>query len=36
VKSQQGWGWREIAAGHDAMVSAPLVLADMLREIAGA
>ncbi|WP_151447819.1 alpha/beta fold hydrolase [Lacisediminimonas profundi] len=36
VKSQQGWGWREIAAGHDAMVSAPLVLAGMLREIAGA
>lgn len=34
VQSQQGWGWREIQAGHDAMVSAPAALASMLMEIA--
>ncbi|XSC47452.1 alpha/beta fold hydrolase [Bradyrhizobium sp. RDT10] len=36
VKSQQGWRWREIAAGHDAMVTAPDELARMLAEISQA
>ena len=30
VKAQQGWGWAEIATGHDAMVMAPEELARML------
>lgn len=30
VKRQQGWTWDEIATGHDAMVSAPVELADKL------
>ena len=30
VKAQQGWGWAEIATGHDAMVSAPDELARLL------
>ncbi len=34
VKAQADWGWREIAAGHDAMVSQPQLLARMLQEIA--
>jgi pimeloyl-ACP methyl ester carboxylesterase len=34
VKQQAGWGWREIATGHDAMVTAPGPLADMLVELA--
>jgi pimeloyl-ACP methyl ester carboxylesterase len=36
VKAQEGWRWREIATGHDAMVSAPGELARMLAGIAGA
>lgn len=35
VKAQQGWGWRDIATGHDAMITAPEELAVMLRELAG-
>jgi len=35
VKVQPDWGWREIAAGHDAMLTSPLALAAMLMEIAG-
>jgi pimeloyl-ACP methyl ester carboxylesterase len=30
VKAQQGWSWREIAAGHNAMVIAPEELTGML------
>jgi pimeloyl-ACP methyl ester carboxylesterase len=30
VKAQQGWSWREIAAGHDAMVIAPEELSRIL------
>ena len=36
LESQPGWAWREIATGHDAMVSAPAALSDLLRDIAGA
>jgi len=35
VKARPDWGWREIATGHDAMVSEPAALAAMLVEIAG-
>jgi pimeloyl-ACP methyl ester carboxylesterase len=35
VKSQPGWNWREIATGHDAMVTMPDALAQMLIGIAG-
>ena len=35
VKGEQGWEWREIATGHDAMVTMPETLARMLLEIAG-
>jgi hypothetical protein len=30
VKSQQGWNWREIASGHNAMVIAPEELTRIL------
>jgi pimeloyl-ACP methyl ester carboxylesterase len=33
VRRQPGWTWREIATGHDAMVTAPAELARMLAEI---
>ncbi len=33
VRAQPGWDWREIATGHDAMVTAPDELARMLLEI---
>src|SRR5919199_3344231 len=33
VRRQQGWQWKEIATGHDAMVTAPAELAHMLIEI---
>jgi pimeloyl-ACP methyl ester carboxylesterase len=33
VQGRPGWTWREIATGHDAMVTAPAALADMLEEI---
>lgn len=35
ARGRSGWGWREIATGHDAMVSAPAELAAMLIDIAG-
>ncbi len=35
ARARSDWGWREIATGHDAMVSAPGALAEMLVEIAG-
>jgi pimeloyl-ACP methyl ester carboxylesterase len=35
VKGKSGWIWREIATGHDAMVTEPGALARMLSEIAG-
>ena len=35
ARARPDWGWREIATGHDAMVSAPQELAGMLIEIAG-
>ena len=35
ARSQPGWGWREMATGHDAMVTAPDELADLLMELAG-
>jgi pimeloyl-ACP methyl ester carboxylesterase len=34
ARGRKGWAWREIATGHDAMVSAPEALAEMLIEIA--
>jgi pimeloyl-ACP methyl ester carboxylesterase len=34
ARARPDWGWREIATGHDAMVSAPRELADMLVEVA--
>jgi pimeloyl-ACP methyl ester carboxylesterase len=34
VKSHQDWDWREIAAGHDAMIIAPAELARLLMQIA--
>ena len=33
VKRQPGWQWREMATGHDAMVTAPTDLAQMLIDI---
>jgi hypothetical protein len=33
VKKQDKWQWREIATGHDAMVTAPIELAGMLAAI---
>ncbi len=33
VRGQPGWGWREMATGHDAMVSAPDALARLLVEL---
>ena len=35
VRSQPDWDWRELAACHNAMVSAPLALASLLMELAG-
>ncbi|MGI4952055.1 MAG: alpha/beta fold hydrolase [Janthinobacterium lividum] len=35
ARGREGWGWAEIAAGHDAMVSAPAELAELLVRIAG-
>ncbi len=35
VRAQPDWQWREIAAGHDAMVTAPDALAELLLAIAG-
>ena len=34
VRRQPGWGWREIATGHDAMVTAPKELTDLLLRFA--
>ena len=34
AREQPGWGWRELAAGHDAMVTAPAATAVLLMEIA--
>ncbi|MBX9701592.1 MAG: alpha/beta fold hydrolase [Acetobacteraceae bacterium] len=33
LRAEPGWTWREIATGHDAMVTAPEALAAMLAEI---
>jgi hypothetical protein len=33
VERQGGWGWQEIATGHDAMVTAPAELSRMLLAI---
>lgn len=33
LRGEPGWAWREIRTGHDAMVTAPAVLAAMLAEI---
>lgn len=35
AKARPEWGWKEIATGHDAMVTAPGPTADLLVEIAG-
>lgn len=35
ARGREGWGWAEIAAGHDAMVSAPALLASRLVGLAG-
>lgn len=34
ARAQEGWAWRELATGHDAMVTAPRALAELLMEIA--
>ena len=34
ARAQPGWAWREIGAGHDCMVTAPRLTADLLMEIA--
>ena len=34
VKGREGWRWQEIATGHDAMVTAPEAVADLLEELA--
>ena len=34
ARAQPGWGWRELAAGHDCMVTAPRETAALLMEIA--
>lgn len=34
ARLQPGWTWREIAAGHDCMITAPRQTADLLMEIA--
>jgi len=36
VRAQEGWGWREIATGHDPMITAPSALTTLLLDIAGA
>jgi len=33
ARQQPGWGWRELATGHDAMITAPEDLADLLVSI---
>jgi hypothetical protein len=33
LKRRRGWQWQEIATGHDAMVTAPAELAQMLANI---
>ena len=33
VQAQPGWHWRNLAAGHDAMVTAPNLLANLLLEL---
>lgn len=35
LRAREDWAWREIAGGHDAMVTSPAALADMLLDIAG-
>ena len=34
ARAQAGWAWRDLAAGHDAMVTAPELTAALLMEIA--
>lgn len=34
ARVQPGWAWRELATGHDAMVTAPRATAELLMEIA--
>ncbi len=36
IHGQPDWDWRELAAGHDAMVTAPAALAQLLCDCAGA
>jgi hypothetical protein len=36
VRAQAGWEWLEIATGHDAMVTAPGPLSDLLVRVASA
>ena len=33
VRAQPGWAWRDLAAGHDAMVTHPAPLVDLLLEL---
>ncbi len=33
VRAQPGWAWRGLAAGHDAMVTAPALLTDLLLDL---
>lgn len=34
VRAEPGWDWRTLATGHDAMVTAPQALADLLLDLA--
>ena len=34
IKSQPDWQWREIAAGHDAMLTSPDALSALLQDLA--
>jgi pimeloyl-ACP methyl ester carboxylesterase len=35
VRDRPGWTWRDLATGHDAMITAPAALSELLIEIAG-
>jgi hypothetical protein len=34
ARSEPGWAYRELPTGHDAMITVPRELADLLRQIA--
>jgi hypothetical protein len=34
ARTEPGWRYREVATGHDAMITAPREVADLLRDVA--